>query len=212
MSRPEPSAAAQSRLTAARAVAGAFARLWLEPDAATLRRWRSDKVRADIAAVCELLACDPESLMAVADAAHAPLRALREEYERLFVGPGSVPCPPYEALWRSDRPKFEEGTLLGAATQAVVELYQEIGVRVRDDAHELPDHLAAEWEAVAYGLAGTPPQRRAAQALVGEHLALWVPPFGQGVAAHARLPLYRELARATAALVPAVAEAAAAAA
>jgi len=25
---------------------------------------------------------------------------LLEEYERLFVGPGQVPCPPYESFWR----------------------------------------------------------------------------------------------------------------
>jgi len=40
---------------------------------------------------------------------------LLEEYERLFVGPGQVPCPPYESFWREDVPVDIRRTLMGRA-------------------------------------------------------------------------------------------------
>ena len=95
--------------------------------------------------------------------------ALREEYERLLVGPGRVPCAPYESLWRGDQPRREQGRLMAACAAEVARLYADIGLRVRPDAHELPDHLVVEWEALAYAF-----EHEAADAaalLVRDHLA-----------------------------------------
>ena len=76
--------------------------------------------------------------------------ALREEYERLLVWPRAAPCSPYESLWRGDQPKREQGRLMAACAADVARLYADLGLRVRADAHELPDHLVVEWEALAY--------------------------------------------------------------
>ena len=39
---------------------------------------------------------------------------LLDEHERLFVGPGPVPCPPYESFWREDVPIDIRRSLMGA--------------------------------------------------------------------------------------------------
>ena len=39
-----------------------------------------------------------------------------DKYERLFVGPGQVPCPPYESFWRGDVPVDIRRTLMGPCT------------------------------------------------------------------------------------------------
>jgi TorA maturation chaperone TorD len=122
---------------------------------------------------------------------------LSEEYQRLFVGPGSHPCPPYESVWRTDRPRIVQGTVMGPAAAAVRVLYGRIGLRVRDDAGELPDHLAIEMEALGVGL-GTADAESATRALVADHLAIWVPPFCERTASEASHAFYRALAGGTA--------------
>ena len=77
---------------------------------------------------------------------------LLDEYERLFVGPGRTPCPPYESLWLGGQPRLEQGRLMGAASVAVADLYRGLGLDVAAAAHELPDHVAIELEALAFAL------------------------------------------------------------
>ncbi len=77
---------------------------------------------------------------------------LLDEYERLFVGPGRTPCPPYESLWLDGQPRLEQGRLMGAASVAVADLYRGLGLDVAAAAHELPDHVAIELEALAFAL------------------------------------------------------------
>lgn len=129
--------------------------------------------------------------------------ALLAEYERLLNGPGRAPCPPYESLWRGDGPRREQGRLMGAAASEVVGLYREVGLQVRADAHELPDHLAIEWEALAFALEHDAPETAAA--LVDEHLAIWISPFCEAVAAETEQPFYAALAPLTAAWTEALA-------
>lgn len=133
----------------------------------------------------------------------SPVDALLDEYERLLIGPGRAPCPPYESLWRGDGPRREQGRLMGAAAAEVVQLYREIGLQVRVDAHELPDHLTIEWEALAYAFEHDAGE--AATSLVEEHLAVWIPPFCSAVEAEAEHPFYAALARLTGAWTDALA-------
>ena len=44
---------------------------------------------------------------------------LGKEHLRLFVGPGHVQCPPYEAVYRKDRPVMEKGLVMGPSTTDV---------------------------------------------------------------------------------------------
>ncbi|CAA7602589.1 Nitrate reductase delta subunit [Acididesulfobacillus acetoxydans] len=143
------------------------------------------------------LALPGEDILADLFAALTRERAsLRQEYERLFVGPGPVPCPPYEAVWHTDRPRHEEGMVTGEATEEVLRLYASLGLRVRSGASELPDHLAIELEALAYAWK-TGASTAEADLLLGAHLACWLPPFCASVIGRTELTFYKSLATLT---------------
>ena len=163
---------------------------WSRPTAEETERWA--------AAWPEALELEPERVAALRNAAEeAAPEALLEEYERLFVGPGRVPCSPYESLWREDVPRRDQGRLMGDVTDDVVRIYKEIGLRVRTDAHELPDHVAIEWEALAYALEQGDDD--AARGLARTHLAAWMGPFCAAVATATTEPFYAVLAELTSA-------------
>jgi TorA maturation chaperone TorD len=159
---------------------------WLEPD------WWADA--AGLWARIGLASGLPERLSATLGAS---FEALSEEYQRLFVGPGKHPCPPYESVWRTDRPRIVQGTVLGPAATAVKVRYGEIGLQVRADAGELPDHIAIELEALAMSL-GSPGAETTARALATEHLAIWTPAFCERTAAETTHGFFRALAVGTA--------------
>jgi TorA maturation chaperone TorD len=184
------SARAAGVAPAARLLAG----WWSRPTPDELKRWALSWPDAyDAAQVLELRADGVAELEAALEASQ--VKALREEYERLLVGPGHAPCPPYESLWRADQPRREQGRLMGAAAAEVVRIYQDLGLQVRTDAHELPDHVAVEWEALAYAF-----EHDAAEAsvdLARAHLAVWMSPFCAAVAAETEQSFYTALARLT---------------
>jgi len=77
---------------------------------------------------------------------NASLPALAKEHLRLFVGPGHIPCPPYEAVYRKDRPDFERGLVMGPSTADVRRAYLAAGLNISKTYTDLPDHIAAEME------------------------------------------------------------------
>ncbi len=118
---------------------------------------------------------------------------LLDKYERLFVGPGQVPCPPYESFWREDVPVDIRRTLMGPCTADLKRTYLELGLQVSPRLGELPDHIAIELEAIAYALSSdeTGP---VARKLFQEHLARWLPRLCRAVAHEAGDGFYRDLA------------------
>jgi TorA maturation chaperone TorD len=170
------------------------ARWWSRPLDEEVDAWELSWTDArDAASALEL---EPDAVDELAAAVRsAGHEALLVEYERLFVGPGRVPCQPYESLWRTDGPRRERGMLMGKAATEVAALYRELGLHVSPEAHELPDHVAVEWEAVAYAFE-TGADELAVRVLE-EHLALWMPPFCTAVATETELPFYRGLAALT---------------
>jgi len=74
------------------------------------------------------------------------LATLAPEHLRLFVGPGHIPCPPYEAVYRKDRPDFERGLVMGPSTADVRRTYLEAGLDISKSYTDLPDHVSAEME------------------------------------------------------------------
>ncbi|HVW89080.1 MAG TPA: molecular chaperone TorD family protein [Gaiellaceae bacterium] len=178
-----------------RSAAYLLARWWSRPVGEEIDGWDGSWEEAREAA--ELLDRSPALVCELEAASAASSRAaLLEEYERLLVGPGRVPCAPYESLWRTDAPRRERGVLMGAAATEVARLYGELGLQVKADAHELPDQLAVEWEALAYALDRE--RRDVAAALLDDHLAQWVPAFAAAVAAETEEPFYAALASLTA--------------
>jgi TorA maturation chaperone TorD len=122
--------------------------------------------------------------------------ALLDEYERLFVGPGPVPCPPYESFWRGDVDIELRYGLMGPCTATLRRVYEHLGLELRPSAGELPDHLPIELEALAYALS-LADSIEAARSLFFDHVQKWLPWFCRAVAREAGHPFYRDLARLT---------------
>lgn len=122
--------------------------------------------------------------------------ALLDEYERLFVGPGQVPCPPYESFWRDDVPIDIWHSLMGPCTADLRRIYRELGIDLAPSAGELPDHVAVEFEALAYALSQTD-SHDVAKTLVADHLGQWLPRLCRAVASEAGHPFYAGLAAVT---------------
>jgi TorA maturation chaperone TorD len=126
----------------------------------------------------------------------AQVPALLDEYERLFVGPGRVPCPPYESFWRDDVPIDLWHSLMGPCTADLRRLYRELGIDVAPAAGVMPDHVAVEFEALAFALSLGDGDRVAAE-LVSDHISQWLPRLCRSVEAEAGHPFYASLATVT---------------
>lgn len=170
---------------------------WSRPVEAERAAWEESwPLAGEVAAEIGLDAGRVEQLAACSGGVEVD--ELLDEYERLFVGPGRTPCSPYESLWLSEQPRLEQGRLMGAASVAIADLYRGLGLDVATSAHELPDHLAIELEALAVALgAEGAAAEETGRVLLHEHLQVWVPRFCALVEAQARHPFYAALARVT---------------
>ncbi len=75
------------------------------------------------------------------------------DYEALFRVPGASYVHPFESVYRHDGAAQKKGvraSLLGVETREVARIYQEEGLQPKQDFDELPDHLGAELEFVAF--------------------------------------------------------------
>lgn len=123
------------------------------------------------------------------------------EYHRLFVGPGSLPAPPYESVYR------EGWTVMGETTVDVIRQYAEAGYTLAASFIDLPDHVVAElgfmsllceeeaqaWRADKEEDALALLRRE--ERFLSDHLAVWLPPFCDRVAVAAEREFYRVLAK-----------------
>ena len=142
---------------------------------------------------------------------------LREEYTRIFIGPGN-----HVSLYASVH-HGEEGGLWGDSTVRVKRFVEMTGLSFEGNSDSIPDHLAVELELMQRlaaheaelwsQKAAAPEQddrRRAGQlarCLEAEeefpldHLCKWIPRFCDGVSERSILPFYREVAGLTKSLV-----------
>ena len=173
---------------------------WSRPVEVELAGWDASWPAA--AETAEALGLDAAPVEELAACSGRTTEELLDEYERLFVGPGRTPCPPYESLWLGGQPRLEQGRLMGAASVAVADLYRGLGLDVAGTVHELPDHVAIELEALAFALrAEGATAEEARGALLHEHLLSWLPALCAAVEREARQPFYAVLARVTTAWV-----------
>lgn len=129
---------------------------------------------------------------------------LAADYNRLFLGMGPHPVPPYESVYTSP-----EGLLMQDARDEVLAAYRAQGLDAPDDFNLPEDHLAlecsfvaelAERTATTYGQGN---EAAAAElvvfqrAFVDDHLGVWVPAFCTDVKDRARTSFYRGLAALT---------------
>ena len=129
---------------------------------------------------------------------------LKVEYARLFVGPYTVPAPPYGSVYLET-----ERRMMGDSTMDVVNRYREAGLEMAKDFKEAPDHIAVELEFMHYLISRTiavftqnEPDALKANfyqqlSFLKYHLCAWVHEFTMNTAQHAQLKFYQYLAKAT---------------
>lgn len=126
---------------------------------------------------------------------------MKEEYERLFVGPHDLPAPPWESVYLSEeRIIFDEHTL------AVREVYEEWGLELAAEMKKPDDHIGLELEFMALmtkqaleSAANGNRDRlsavlKAQGEFLEEHLFKWVTEFANKLAASTGEPLYKGIA------------------
>lgn len=131
---------------------------------------------------------------------------LSKEYLRLFVGPGRVPCPPYESVHRQDRPILEKGLVMGPSTADVRHRYAKADLVLPKNFTDLPDHIAVEMEFMHFLCSeelksiqqGYPQEstkrRKMEQEFLKEHLEPWVERFADCVLKSTNSSFYRSAA------------------
>lgn len=128
--------------------------------------------------------------------------SLHWDYTRLFVGPGKVPAPPWESIYRDvEHLHFSEETL------EVRNAYGKYNLVTRELGHEPDDHLGLELDFLhkLSEMAGDKAQRGdeagLAEALadhkafLDEHLLKWVPDWTRDVVKCAETDFYRGMAQ-----------------
>lgn len=128
------------------------------------------------------------------------------EYMRLFVGPGTLVCPPYESVCRNDVPADERGLLMGSTTVAVRQAYAAAGVDLAAEHHDLPDHISTELEFMYFLCAREAEARERGpavdvaqwverqQAFGAARLGQWATAFCDGVERETKNLFYRSVA------------------
>lgn len=117
------------------------------------------------------------------------------EFSRLFIGPGTLPAPPWESFYRNN-----EQMLFDDVMYEVREHYYSEGLRFMKENNEPDDHLALELEfmihLIAKGLE-TPEKQEFSRILakqrvfLDEHLGKWIGGFGERLAQGTDSKLYR---------------------
>jgi TorA maturation chaperone TorD len=176
------------------AALGLLAHWWSRPLADEVGGWFDAKeIEAEI---CRMISGDGEPVTNRLSFGLDEVRALLDEYERLFVGPGHVSCPPYESFWREDVPIDIRRSLIGPCTAELRQLYETLEIEVAPATGEMPDHIAVELEALSYALSfdETAP---VARALFFDHVRRWLPRLCRAVVHEAEHPFYGTLGEVT---------------
>ena len=125
---------------------------------------------------------------------------LEIEYNRLFVGPARVPCPPYESVHVKDRPEMELGLVLGPSAADVKRKYSEAGLVVSESFRDLPDHIGVELEFMWFLCdrelnskddGDAEKWRRLERDFLASHLEPWAGQFAAKVLGSTSSPYYR---------------------
>ena len=169
-------------------------------------RMEGEKLYEAILQAHHLLRPNDESMPEEHNTQDLSASQLSKEHLRLFVGPGRVQCPPYESVYRQDRPLLEKGLVMGPSTADVRHRYAEANLVVPKNFTDLPDHIAVEMEFMHF-LCGEEsrfaeqvnPQesakiRKMQNEFLEEHLKPWVNNFADCILRSANLSIYKAAA------------------
>jgi putative dimethyl sulfoxide reductase chaperone len=129
---------------------------------------------------------------------------LKIDFSRLFVGPYTLPAPPYGSVYLEGERK-----IMGESTIDALRHYSDAGLDISTEFKDAPDHIAAELEFMYYLVfkqieAIRDTDRDSLSANLGRqraflqiHLGAWVEAFAKNVELHSETDFYRSLACAT---------------
>jgi TorA maturation chaperone TorD len=127
--------------------------------------------------------------------------AMAREHTRLFINAfPHVIAPPYGSFYLE-----KEGLVSAETTSEVLHFYHDGGFTLKEDLHDLLDHIAHELEFMGI-LAGEESQASGNEKIKLEEIQMnflsrfilpWVPTFCQKVAEHSRYPFYHYLGNLT---------------
>jgi TorA maturation chaperone TorD len=132
------------------------------------------------------------------------LEMLRIEYTRLFIGPYSLPAPPYGSVYIENERK-----VMGDSSMDAKKRYQSFGLDISNSIKEVPDHIAVELEFIFFLIykeiesiqSNDPEQAQEIiyhqKSFLSDHLNMWIPDFTDCVIENAGTEFYRNLAKAT---------------
>ncbi len=129
------------------------------------------------------------------------LRDLRVEYNRLFLGPTKPLCHPYESVYDLNREDEDKGTVQGPSAAFFENALEVENLKVDLGRAELYDHVAIELEFMYFllskaieGEGETKTEYIAkSNSVLKQHLAQWLPEFGERVTEKSGHPLYHNL-------------------
>lgn len=135
---------------------------------------------------------------------NSDLDLLKVEFTRLFIGPYSLPTPPYGSVYIENERK-----VMGDSTMDAQKRYQHFGLDIPANFKDVPDHITVELEFIFFlifkeivHIQSNEPEH--AQELLfhqksfhTDHLNIWIPIFTDCVIEHACIEFYRNLATAT---------------
>ncbi|KEF36313.1 putative component of anaerobic dehydrogenase [Schinkia azotoformans MEV2011] len=129
------------------------------------------------------------------------LQLARDDYFRLFIGPYSLPAPPWESVYRG-----KEHALFDFPTFEVRQLFQQFGLEIekKPNQHvEAEDHIAFELEFMILLIEKTLQEKNektrrtllmGQKNMVDKHLALWMPQFTGDIKNNASSTLFLGIA------------------
>lgn len=125
---------------------------------------------------------------------------LRVEYNRLFVGPTKPVCHPYESVYDQGREETDIGTVQGPSAEFFENAFAVENLEMDPSRAELFDHVAYELEFM-YFLLGKAIGEEAvkteylhkSKSVLVQHLAKWLPAFGECIAEKSEHPFYQNL-------------------
>lgn len=126
------------------------------------------------------------------------------EYTRLFIGPYSLPVPPYGSIYIE-----KERKVMGDSTMDALKHYQDFGLEMNRNLKEVPDHITIELEYMYFliykeiesiqlndsELTQTYMVEQAS--FLTDHLNRWIPDFTKNVITNSSVEFYRSLANMT---------------
>ena len=115
------------------------------------------------------------------------------DYTRLFIGSFKMYAPPYASFYTDGADQ-----IFGPTAVAVEELYAQFGLQIKDDEHDMPDHIRylltfMALLAKAFEQTGSKDAACAYEDFAAEFITPWIDRFAENVHTYTEYPFYPQL-------------------